>query len=81
MKTLNPDEVEKEHKRMLKIIQRCVYVFENAKQSKPLGVAKQIEAEITGFKKNLPVIRALCAEGLKERHIAQIVAKLEMAEF
>jgi len=32
---------------------------------------------VTSFKKNLPVIRALCTEGLQERHIDQIVGKLE----
>jgi hypothetical protein len=28
----------------------------------------------------LPVIRALCTEGLKERHIALIVARLEIGD-
>ncbi len=61
-------------------IVRLVQVFEVAKQSKPLTVAKTLETEINNFKKNLPVIRALCAEGLKERHTAQIVAKLDSGE-
>jgi hypothetical protein len=59
---------------------RLVAFFEHLKQSKPAGVARQLESEITIFKKNLPVIRALCAEGLKPRHTAQIVAKLECGE-
>lgn len=59
---------------------RLVTVFEQAKQSKPCGVAKALETEISAFKKNLPVIRALCAEGLKERHIAHIINKLECGE-
>ena len=61
-------------------IVRLVQVFEVAKQSKPLTVAKTLETEINNFKKNLPVIRALCAEGRKERHTAQIVAKLDSGE-
>lgn len=80
LKTLNPDEVEKEHKRMRTAVVRLVAGFDAAKQTRPGAVAKQLETEISGFKRNLPVIRALCAEGLKERHIAQIVAKLECGD-
>ena len=36
-------------------IVRLVQVFEVAKQSKPLTVAKTLETEINNFKKNLPV--------------------------
>jgi hypothetical protein len=43
LKTLNPDEVEKEHKRMRTAGVRLVAFFEIAKQSKPCGVAKQLE--------------------------------------
>lgn len=57
------------------IMRLCVQ-FEQAKINKPLQVAKQVQNEIESFKKHLPVIRALCAEGLKERHIKQIIEKL-----
>ena len=80
LKTLNPDDVEKEHKRMRTAVVKLVTIFDNAKQSKPAGVAKQLEGEISAFKKNLPVIRALCTEGLKERHIALITSKLEIGD-
>jgi len=77
LKQLNPDEVEKEHKRMRVGIMRLVQQFEVAKLSKVGAVAKALQTEIDGFKRNLPVIRALCAEGLKDRHIAKIVATLD----
>lgn len=44
------------------------------------AVAKQIQTEVDGFKKNLPVIRALTTEGFKERHIAQIVKTLDCGQ-
>jgi len=61
-------------------VMRLCVGFETSKQSKPLSVAKTIQTEIEGFKKNLPVIRALCSEGLKERHIAKIANILGLVE-
>jgi hypothetical protein len=81
LKTLVPDEVEKEHKRMRTAVMRLCVGFEQAKTSNskpggPLQVAKSIQSEIEAFRKNLPVIRSLCVEGLKERHTAKILKLL-----
>lgn len=80
MKTLNPDDVEKEHKRMRTACMRLVVGFEQAKQQKPLTVAKNIQSEIDAFKAYLPIIRSLCAEGLKERHTEKIRQMLDLGE-
>lgn len=55
--------------------------FEREKITKPLSVAKNLFVEIDQFKKKLPIIRALCTEGLKERHISQIVKILDMNSY
>jgi hypothetical protein len=70
LKNLNPDEVEKEHKRMRSGIGKLVMQFESLKMPKVGAVAKQIQSEVELFKKNLPIIRALTTDGFKERHIA-----------
>jgi hypothetical protein len=39
-------------------------LFQRDKLNKPGGMAKSILKEIEEFKKKLPIIRALCTEGL-----------------
>lgn len=62
--TLVPDEVDKEHKRMLMLSRRLQVTFEQLKFSKPAKLAEEFKTLIEGFKENLPIIRALCMEGL-----------------
>jgi hypothetical protein len=58
------------------VISKCLNTFNLAKLTRVAAVAAGIEKEINDFKRFLPIIRALCAEGLKERHIDMISAKL-----
>lgn len=63
---------------MRTVIQKCLNTFNQAKLTRVAAVASGIEKEINDFKKYLPIVRALCAEGLKERHIDMISAKLKV---
>lgn len=76
--TLVPDDVDKEHKRMLMMSRRLQVQFEQLKYSKVSKLAEETKSNIEGFKENLPVIRALCTEGLQRRHYDQIEKLLEM---
>lgn len=70
LRQLIPDEVEKDHKTMRSVCARLEAIFNRDKStSKPGGIAKTILKEIEDFKKKLPIIRALCTEGLQARHI------------
>jgi len=55
---------------MLTSVRKLYNVFEQAKQLKLITLTGGIKKEIEEFNKYKPIIRALCAEGLKERHIA-----------
>lgn len=76
--TLVPDEVDKEHKRMLMLSRRLQVQFETLKYSKVSKLTEETKIHIESFKENLPVIRALCTEGLQRRHYEQIEKLLEM---
>lgn len=52
-------------------------IFGRDKLPKPLSVAKSISVDVELFKKKLPLIRALCTEGLQDRHTRLIKAVLE----
>jgi len=56
--------------------------FTHFKQPKPANVAKMIKNKLEEFEPYIPVIRALCNPGLKERHIKSIydVAEIELQE-
>jgi dynein heavy chain len=78
LRSLVPDEVEKEHKTMRSVCARLDAIFSRDKATqKPGGLAKLILREIEEFKTKLPIIRALCTEGLQARHIEQIKIVLD----
>jgi dynein heavy chain, axonemal len=67
---LDPEEVEKDHKTIWQTAQKLVVKFGQVvpKMPKPEKVAKDIVDEMLRFRDCLPVIRAICNPGLKERH-------------
>lgn len=67
---------------MRSVCARLEAIFNRDKStSKPGGIAKTILKEIEDFKKKLPIIRALCTEGLQARHIDQIKIVLDMDNY
>jgi len=64
LNSIDPDEIEKEHKRMLMSIARSNNYFEKEKITKPIGIAKDFKKQLEEFKPFIPVIRAICTEGL-----------------
>jgi len=50
LKTLNPDEVEKEHKRMRVGAMRLLHQFEAAKMQKVAKLVEGVKNEIESFK-------------------------------
>lgn len=64
MNSIDPDEIEKEHKRMLMSINRSNNYFEKEKITKPIAIAKDFKKQLEEFKPFIPVIRAICTEGL-----------------
>lgn len=78
LRSLVPDDVEKDHKTMRSTCARLDNLFVRDKLPKPGALAKAILKEIEEFKKKLPIIRALCTEGLQARHIEQIKIVLDM---
>jgi hypothetical protein len=69
LKDLNPEEVESDHKSMLKDANRLARDFETAKIPKAQTVASTMAKKLTDFKPYIPVIRSLCNQGLQPRHI------------
>ena len=45
---------------------------------KPKEIARKQVTSLGAFQNKLPVIRALCTEGLKEDHIAKMAKRLNM---
>ena len=70
--SLVPDDVEREHKRMMGLANKLQGVFERDKIPKPKELAKSELEKIKNFRRFLPVIRALCTEGMEERHLEKI---------
>lgn len=65
VKKLIPDDVEKEHKRMMGLANKLSGVFEREKIPKPKDLAKGELKKIQDFRRYLPVIRALCTDGME----------------
>lgn len=76
--SLVPDDVEREHKRMMGLANRLQGVFERDKINKPKELAKTELEKIKNFRRFLPVIRALCTEGMEERHLEKISEIIEV---
>jgi hypothetical protein len=49
---------------MLSVANKLTNRFENLKVTKPATVASKMAKELVGFRKMLPIIRALCNPGL-----------------
>jgi hypothetical protein len=82
LRSLVPDDVEKEHKTMRSVCTRLETIFSRDKATnKPAILAKATLKDIEEFKFKLPIIRALCTEGLQARHIEQIKIVLEMDNY
>jgi hypothetical protein len=64
LKELVPEEVESDHKSMLKDANRLARDFETAKIPKAQKVAADMAKKLTDFKPYIPIIRALCNPGL-----------------
>lgn len=45
---------------------------------KPMGVAKRMLRDLQEFKEYVPLIRALCNEGLQDRHIKVIFMEMHI---
>ena len=76
--SLVPDDVEREHKRMMGLANRLQGVFERDKIPKPKELAKGVLEKIKDFRRFLPLIRALCTEGMEERHLEKISEIIEV---
>lgn len=76
LKNLVPDEVESQHSKMRTTSMKLANIFEQKKAKQPLGVAKKMQRDLADFKEYVPIIRALCNEGLQERHINVIFQKM-----
>ncbi|CAJ1418817.1 unnamed protein product [Effrenium voratum] len=64
--------VEEQYKESYKTIKQ----FEG--NENPLAVAKDLREEISSFRANMPVIRALCQEAFEPRHFADLFEELRM---
>jgi len=53
---------------MLQISGKLVLTFTNKKVPRAEKIANDIKKDLMTFRENLPVIRALCNPGLKQRH-------------
>lgn len=61
---------------MLMSITRSNNYFEKEKITKPIANAKELKKQLEEFKPFIPVIRAICTEGLKDRHFKEIKNKV-----
>jgi dynein heavy chain len=72
LKTLVPEEIESDYKRMSTLCKRLINIFESNKLPKPLKIAQNMKKDFDDFKKYVPIIKALCNPGLQARHIEEI---------
>lgn len=68
LQKLDPEEVEKDHKTMFQTAAKLANRFNALKIHRPEKLANDIKDDLIKFREYLPVIRALCNPGLKERH-------------
>ncbi|ETO18214.1 Dynein heavy chain family protein, partial [Reticulomyxa filosa] len=73
---LNPDDVSKDHKTMFNTSNKLKNTFERAKMPSPGKVADTVNRNLNDWRKFLPVISAVCTEGLKDRHWERIFKTL-----
>jgi coenzyme F420-reducing hydrogenase delta subunit len=72
--TLDPEEVEKDHKRMLQTSNKLKNVFEKNKLPNPYKVADNVNKNLMDWRKYLPIIQVVCTKGLKDdRHWPKIL--------
>ena len=71
--TLDPEEVDKDHKRMFQASNKLKVTFERAKLPNPFEVADTVNKQLTDLKKFIPIIQVVCTQGLKERHWTKIL--------
>jgi dynein heavy chain len=77
--TLDPEEVEKDHKKMLQASNKLKITFERAKLPNPCEVADTVNRQLTDLRKFIPIIHVVCTEGLKDRHWDRILKTLGSA--
>jgi dynein heavy chain len=65
---LDPEELDKDHKRMFQASNGLKNTFEKQKLPNPLKVAESINKTLFDFRKFIPIIGAVCTNGLKDRH-------------
>ncbi|XP_032895202.1 dynein heavy chain 3, axonemal-like [Amblyraja radiata] len=68
MLQVNAEEVEQQVQSLWKISYRLTKVFNHPDLHGPLKVATTIKTKLEKFKINMPLINALCAPGIKQRH-------------
>ena len=73
---LNPDDVSKDHKTMFNTSNKLKNTFERSKMPSPGKVADTVNKNLNDWRKFLPVISAVCTEGLKDRHWERIFKTL-----
>ncbi len=69
---LDAEKVESQAIQMSSLAFKLAVTFGGEGLVAPEAVAAQIRTELDGFKKNLPLVSALCNEGLKDRHWDEI---------
>ena len=69
---LNPDDIDKDHKRMFQASNGLRINFEKQKLQNPHKVADGINGSLTDFRKFIPIIQAVCTQGMKDRHWGKI---------
>lgn len=80
LNTLVPDDVEAEFKKMFGTSNKLASRFEQNKMPKPQNIANSMKKQLTEFRPNIPIIRALCNPGLRDRH-KQVINTLIGGDF
>ncbi|XP_062929153.1 dynein axonemal heavy chain 3-like [Mobula hypostoma] len=73
---VNAEEVEQEVQSLWRISYKLTKVFHHPELHGPLKVATAIKTKLEKFKINLPLISALCAPGIRQRHWSLISQKV-----
>ena len=76
IKEQNPEQIKSQYKKMTDTFRKLGISLNNTKEYKEIKNRLKIqEKALEGYRSKIPVIEALCVEGLRDRHIKRI-AKL-----
>jgi len=78
--SLVPDEFEKKNKTNLKDARSLTMVFQKNKLQSPMEVSSEVQEQLELNLPFLPLVRALCIEGMKERHWNEVFNILNVPE-